>query len=318
MARIETLTAYKCRFSYLQRNNPLIEEQREAIRSGEEPNYSFSEFIDTYKEYTSNLAIGENSDRAIALAENKIEFREKNGVKIWHIMPNAGKQGKPITVMKKTGEKYNYGSDAAALYEYHVFVYESDDGFIAIFHRQNGSGCKSVFLETANNAIKSKGLKLEMDLIVPMVDEVNDITPTKITMQFIKQELSSDVADNVNGSRRKHIIREVGLNLEEQENRMILDIINRFHAKEIDQAKAFALIKAELNDEVDYNDAEIRLRVGGKRHQKIRWCEFENIVGAHDISARLYEAYKNSHDFAGELAKLSDEYYDDILKSEEV
>ncbi|WP_026491442.1 hypothetical protein [Butyrivibrio sp. XPD2002] len=318
MARIETLTAYKCRFSYLQRNNPLIEEQREAIRKGEEPNYSFSDFIETYKEYTSNLAIGENSDRAIALTENKVEFRERNEVKIWHIMPNAGKQGKPITVMKKTGEKHNYGSDAAALYEYHVFVYENDNGFIAIFHRQNGSGCKSVFLETANNAIKGKGLKLEMELIVPMVDEINDVTPTKIIMQFSKQELSSDVADNVNGTKKKHIIREVVLNLEEQENSKILDILRKLHAKEIDQANAFTLIKTELNDDVDYNDAEIKVRIGGKRHQKIRWCEFESIVGAHDISARLYEAYKSSHDFAGELAKLSDEYYDDILESEEV
>lgn len=32
MARIDTLTAYSCKFSYLQRNNPLIEEQRDAIK----------------------------------------------------------------------------------------------------------------------------------------------------------------------------------------------------------------------------------------------------------------------------------------------
>lgn len=48
MAKIETLTAYKCKFSYLQRNNPLLEKQREAIKEGKDPEYSFSDFIDVY------------------------------------------------------------------------------------------------------------------------------------------------------------------------------------------------------------------------------------------------------------------------------
>ena len=317
MDRVETLTAYKCRFSYLQRNNPLIEEQREAIKAGEKPKYTFSEFIETYKEYTNNLAIGEKTDRAISLAENKIELRKKDGVKVWHIMPKAGKQGKPLTVIKKTGEKHSYDSDSAAVYEFHVFIYENSEDFIAIFHRQNGSGCKSVFWETANKAIKEKGLKLEMYLIVPMGDEIEDLSPTKITLQYIKQDISSDVADNVNGTKKKHIIRELGLNLEEQDNSKILAIIHKMHAGKMDQAEAFALIKAELNDEVDYNNAEVRLRMG-KRQKKVQWKELENIVGTHDISSKLNAAYNVSLDFVGELTKLADEYYKDILDSEEV
>ena len=102
MARIETLTAYKCKFSYLQRNNPLIEEQREAIKAGEEPEYSFSDFINTYQAYTENLAIGENTDRAIILSEDKISDKENEGIKKWHLVPSAGKQGKPVTVIKKS------------------------------------------------------------------------------------------------------------------------------------------------------------------------------------------------------------------------
>ena len=105
MARIETLTAYKCKFSYLQRNNPLIEEQREAIKAGEDPEYTFSDFINTYQTYTENLAIGENTDRAIILSEEKISEKEKNGLKKWHLVPSAGKQGKPVTVIKKSSGK---------------------------------------------------------------------------------------------------------------------------------------------------------------------------------------------------------------------
>ena len=44
MTKVETLTAYSCKFSYLQRNNPLIEEQREAIKEGKKPEYTFSDF----------------------------------------------------------------------------------------------------------------------------------------------------------------------------------------------------------------------------------------------------------------------------------
>ena len=41
MSKIETLTAYKCAFSYLQRNNPLKEELKNKIKDGELPDYTF-------------------------------------------------------------------------------------------------------------------------------------------------------------------------------------------------------------------------------------------------------------------------------------
>lgn len=318
MARIETLTAYKLKFSYLQRNNPLIEEQKEAIKAGEDPDYSFSDFISTYRTYTENLAIGENTDRAIILSPDKISEKDEDGLKMWYIGPNAGKQGKPVTVIKKSsGKKYDFGPDSAALYEYHIFVYENKDGLYAIFHRQNGSGCKSVFLETANKAIKSEGLKLEMNLIVPMMDGIKDVTATKITLQFTKPNKSSDVADNINGSKKKHIIRDLGLNLEASENKKILGIFKKMQAGKINRVEAFAQIKAEFKDFDDYNDAEIQLRVGS-RYRKVQWSKFESIMGTHDISNALHEAYKVSHDFVGELKKLADEYYKNIIESEEV
>ena len=82
MAKIETLTAYTCKFSYLQRNNPLLEEQRDLIKEGKKPEYTFSDFIKEYRKYTENLAIGDNTDRAIALSSDKIFMREKEKNKI--------------------------------------------------------------------------------------------------------------------------------------------------------------------------------------------------------------------------------------------
>lgn len=69
-------------------------------------------------------------------------------------------------------------------------------------------------------------------------------------------------------------------------------------AGKIDQAETFAQIKAELKDSDDYNDAEIKLRLRN-RYKKVKRNEF-------------------SHDFVGELTKLADDYYKDIIESGEV
>ena len=117
MSRVDTLTAYKCRFNYLQRNNPLFEKQKEEIKAGKNPEYSFSDFICTYLTYTENLAIGENADRAIILSKDNITERNNEEVRSWNLVPIVGKQGKPITVIKKSsGKKYDFNSDAVALY----------------------------------------------------------------------------------------------------------------------------------------------------------------------------------------------------------
>ena len=150
MAKIDTLTAYKCKFSYLQRNNPLLEEQRDAIKEGKQPDFTFSDFIIKYVETVKNMVVGTNTDRAIILENTDVSEGLMKGVKTWHIIPRAGKQGKPVTVIKKnTGKKYDFGSDTAALYAYHIFCYENEDGMYMIFHRQNGSGYKQVLIGVA-------------------------------------------------------------------------------------------------------------------------------------------------------------------------
>ena len=295
MTKVETLTAYSCKFSYLQRNNPLIEEQREAIKEGKKPEYNFSDFIEKYEKYTENLAIGENTDRAILLTGDKISMR--------------------VVIKRQTGKKYNFDSDSAALYAYHIFVYENGDTIVAIFHRQNGSGCKSVFLETANKALKSVGLKLDMDLIVPPFNEIQGGSPTRMTLQFTRENNSSDIADHMKVSKKKCIIRDLGLNLEASENRKILGIIQKMQLKRINKEDAFSQIKAELPNSEEYNDAEIRLKIGNQA-KNVKWNDFEHIMGNYDITQKLYEGYRATQNFAEVLIELADEYYQKIIESE--
>lgn len=318
MAKIETLTAYKCKFSYLQRNNPLIAEQREAIKAGESPKYTFSDFLADYIEVSSKLAIGENADRAIFLASEKSKTEEFGDVTRTHLVPCAGKQGKPVTVLKtSTLKEYNFGADTAALYDHHVFMYESSDSLTAIFHRQNGSGCKSVFLETANQAIRQRGLKLEMDIIVPLSDSFSDATPTRITLMYTRKIPSTDIADNYKRSKkREEVVRELGLNLKVTDNSKIVEIFRNMQLGKVEQETAFAQIKAECSNGDEYNDAAVRLRLG-KSEKTLKWNDFENFVGSHDISAALHADYKKSGDFILSLTKLADEYYNSIMETED-
>ena len=313
MVRTETLTAYRCKFSYMQRNNPLIDECREDIKLGKDPEFTFSDFVTMYTENTNGVLIGKNSDRAIGLTSDRISTSDSDGINFWYISPLAGKQGQPMTVFKRsTGKKYDFGADATALYNYHMFVYEDNGEIITIFHRQNGSGCKSVFLETANNILKTKGIKLEMNLIVPLADKEKDITPVKITLQCLKNDSSSDAADNI--KRKKTVIRDMGLNLEVTDNSRVAGIIKNVQLGKISKEVAFAQIKESQENTEDFNDAELSLKIG-KTTKRVPWNDFENIVGVHDITEELHRAYARSKNFVDELTKLSNEYYHDIIES---
>ncbi len=62
MARIETLSAYRCTFSYLQRNNPLKEELQEKIKADIPPEYTFADFIEDFCKATSSFVCASQLD----------------------------------------------------------------------------------------------------------------------------------------------------------------------------------------------------------------------------------------------------------------
>lgn len=314
MANIDTLTAYKCTFSYLKRNNPLKEELKDKIKQEILPEYNFDEFIEDFSEYTSSLIVGKNTKRAILLPkENIYSLKNKNDIKQWRIVPYAGKQGLPLKIIKTdSGKAYDFNSKSAALYEHKIFLYQSENSSIAIFHRQNGSGCKSIFLEIANKMLHEKGIKLNMELYLPLVSkDDSDITPTKIQLQYVRKIESADVADNLHKRKRSEVIQELGLNLESQENMKIKQVLQDMKIGKISQDVAFVRIKNEYPD-TDYNDAKLFLRIG-KRTRPVQWNELDSILGCYDISYRLHEKFKHSGDFIGALTDLSDEYYNSIV-----
>ena len=59
---------------------------------------------------------------------------------------------------------------------------------------------------------------------MPMSNSVIDATPTKITLQYKKDVISSDVADNLGKHKKSYLVRELGLNLNVNENNSIMRI----------------------------------------------------------------------------------------------
>lgn len=319
MAKIETLTAYKCMFEYLQRNNPLKEKLSEDIKAGVRPKYNFENFIDDFCKYTASLIVGSTTERAILLPKEHVYLRENDNEPLkWRIVPYAGKQGKPFRIVKiSTGKNYDYNADSAALYEYNVFMYQAKDSALAIFHRQSGSGCKSIFLDVANKMLREKGMRMDMELYIPLATQgFSEIEPTKIQLQYIRDIKTSDIAENIHNKKRVEIIQELGLNLESRENSSMKNILRDILMRgKINQDVAFARIKQACPNAEIYNDAEIVLRIGN-RHKRIRFGEFDSALGSYDITERLHEKYKISKNFIGALEELADEYYNSIIAEE--
>jgi hypothetical protein len=318
MTKLQTLTAYKCSFCYLGRNNPIIDDVRDNIKSGEKPKYNLSDFLSDYKSYTEKMATGKNTDRAIMLDKPPSVTDVSDTVKRMYISPLAGKQGAPVRVYKTSTEKsYDFNADSAALYNHNIFFYESEESIIAIFHRQNGSGCKSVFLETANNAIHNKGLKLDMQLILPLKDALSpkNATATKITLQYCRDKISSDIADNLSNKKKKKthtLIREIGINLEVPDNNRTRDIFHLFQSGELSKDVAFAQIKNECAAADDsYNDAEVVLKFGTHK-KRAQWGDIENLFGTRDITELLKADFAITHDFLISLSKMTDNYFFEI------
>lgn len=42
--------------------------------------------------------------------------------------------------------------------------------------------------------LKSKGIKLEMELYLPLMDTKDDVVPKKLTLQYFENDISSDIA----------------------------------------------------------------------------------------------------------------------------
>ena len=152
-----------------------------------------------------------------------------------------------------------------------------------------------------------------MHLVVSQCDEFEGGIATNIRLMQVKEEISSDAADNIRRNRNKTIIRDIGINLEEIENYNILSIFHRFQNAELSKDEAFLLIKeAAIGADIDaYNDGEVMLKVQG-HDRKVNWNQLESIVGVHDITSSLENIIRDTEKYVQKIGEQSDKYCEEI------
>ncbi len=310
---IETLMAYECHFEYKKRCNKHYEEQKEAIKRGERPEYSFEQFIEDYKGFTELYAVG-YSNRAISFGDNRVNFIDTGDYKQWIIKAGAGQEGLHMQVVKKDNrETIDYpGQNTASLFDNMIFIYEGDNGVVAIFHRRNGSGCKSVFHETANKMLDDLGYRLEMVPIVPtQAGHLNTIVPLEIELSYNKIIRSTDIADNIEG--RKENVKKVIYNLQVVENRSFKEIIKEVIEGNTDPEDGFALLFDNLEDDEE-GEAIISV-LDGKSHRRVSYDEINSFIGSYDITDEMNIFRDDKQKLAEKLLSLANNYYEEIRQS---
>ncbi len=313
---LHTLTAYHLKFSYMRRNNPIHDKLVDKIKNDEKPKIVLSETFDemvtlTNKHQYSSLI---NGGKVILL--NKIEdvFNIDSNKKRIFIIPKAGKTNIPIQMVNMYNDKiYNFGSDWASTYPHNVFVYEISGEYYVVCHRHGGSGCKTILCSVLNQLLKTKGIKVEMNWMTPIVsDSRPNCDVDKITLIY-EESKSPDIADEPTRKTKKTKkiqIKELTLSLKTGKFNGIDNLIHQYQLKEISKEETFSKIKDEINDN-SYNNASLTVRIG-KAKKKVSWDDFEGLIDGFDITDKVAGTGSN---FIPTLKQCSDEFLLKLLES---
>lgn len=194
-----------------------------------------------------------------------------------------------------------------------MYIYEfDDDNTYLICHRYGHSGCKTIFQMVSNEALKDKGIKLDLELILPpSLEDGTDYDVQKITMTCSVVSSSSDIADHVGKQAKQKVIKSLTLDLQSGEFSPILRTIDDLKLKRVTKEEAFTTLKTEVSDE-QYNGAKVLIKIGSSR-RTIDWNTFENAFEGKDITEKIRKSNLNFNDA---LSQCSDEYISEIRSKE--
>lgn len=311
---VHTLTAYHVIFSYMKRNNPLREELSDEIKSGAEPKLTFKQALKELIKRTENRQFYYliNSDKIILLDEIENEVNIDTNKNRMLIIPKVGKVDMPVQMinLKNKYKTYNFNEDWTSAYRHYIFIYEINNQYYIVCHRNGGSGCKTILYSALNKILKEKGIKVEMNLILPEInDSISDFDVDKISLIY-EEKKSSDIADEPTKKRKKVHIKELTLSLKTGRFSKITNLIKSWKLKEISKEETFKEIKNEVNDD-QYNNASLIVKIGNLK-KRVSWKNFENLIDGFDITERVSKLKGNA--FLKELEKCSDEFIFSLLK----
>lgn len=308
MDNIHTLVAYKLCFDYMHRNNPLKDELSEKIKADEKPDASVEELLNLMIEESNKDTFATANGNAFKLSTIESKDIIPGGVR-YHLVPQAGKSGRPFTVLKKgMTSPYRFSKDSASIYENHMFLYDFGQNKYLICHRYGGSGCKTVFMRIANRVLKDKGIKVDFEILLLPNNERNQYQAQAMILRYYKPNKPGDIADQLSSSRSRELfVREIKINLLSGEYNPISGLISQRLANKMSKEQALIGIKQSLNDN-SLNDAKVVVKFGHVR-RTVDWNSLENLYDGFDITDDIR---KCPGDFLGTLKACSDQYLEKI------
>lgn len=302
-----SITAYELKICESHKNIDLLTMQEDI-----EVNVKLSSVIEMFGQYVLKSKPGKYSNKVLLL-NGKIKSEKVGKLTKLSIPCLAGRAGEDFVLLNnKTQERKPYdGNDNSAVYGYNTFCYYNDESGenLFIFVRHGLSGCKTVFEEVMNSmlAIEKRRVHFIVQLSSKSFEDSNKYYPKKLNLiTYTEETPSSDIAENLNKSRRKETAREVVLNLESVKYRNIKEWFKSNFGKKIaiDELKKVA-ISSGLDDAFD--NAKVIMKINGVS-RTINVSEFEGLIAEYDITD-LLEYYENDKKYKkASFDKIVDEY----------
>lgn len=280
---IKTITAYRCRICKLYHNDDLLKTEED-----NEIAIDINILLREYLEYIRSARIDNNTRRTIMITEPPV-YSEKNGIKKVQINSEAGRSGDNFTVLNHpTQEKTIYnGEENSALYSHVTFCFTKGSENVFVFFRFGKSGCKTAFENTFNKFLSTKKLKTHFDVLLSSkIMDGNTCSPKTVHLITTYIPTGSDIADNLNASKRKKIESELMINLTAPSAKNIVQWFReKIGRKPSNEELKSVLIKTNYGN-TNFDEAMLTVKIGGST-RKISLQDFTGIMAEYDITDKL-------------------------------
>lgn len=179
---------------------------------------------------------------------------------------------------------------------------------ICIFHRYGRGGCKTIFLELFNRFLAEKELKIEMSALVSpereSVIEQGEKTKLRLLKNTKKVNASSDIADNLNQSKRmnNNVEMELTINLKNKNIKDKLGSLNDviFGRKTVGEI-------FEIPDDFEYDETKVEMKIGNQT-RTINLQEIGQMLCECDITRKLEYDVEKEPTYST-ISREADAYY---------
>lgn len=302
---MQTITAYKYRI--------INTKTKEPITSGDGTNdtVDIAKLLDEFSSFMKRTQLSSYSQKVLSLEKTK-NTTSTVAEQCVHFRATAGRYGQRTVAIniKKNNSKTELGTDNAICHFYNVFFYIENGKLdnICIFHRYGRGGCKTIFLELFNRFLAEKELKIEMSALVSpeqeSVIEQGEKTKLRLLKNTKKVKVATDIADNLNPSKRMNNNTEMELTIN-LKNKNIKDKLGNLNDVLFGRKTVGEVF--EIPNNFEYDETKVEMKIGNQT-KTINLEQIGQMLCECDITRKLeYDAEKEPT--YSTISREADAYY---------